>query len=190
MPLPAKEINLTERQKANFRRLLSECVPDKNGCMIWQGCVDNHGRASFGTKNFIAARVLYALTWGQLDSNECVCHTCDNPRCMSLNHLWIGRHKDNMKDMRDKGRRVSGRVSYNGLYKETVQQEGRILSLRKEGYLVKEIANKVGLCVPTIMKVLLRHPIVCGLCGKKYKTLKGLGMHITRHHRHGEGSSS
>lgn len=62
-------------------------------------------------------------------------------------------------------------------------KEDSVVGLRSRGLLVEQIAQRVGLCEPTVLAILRKYPIVCGYCGRTFQRQKGLGMHITRAHR-------
>lgn len=43
-----------------------------------------------------------------IHKDEIVMHTCDNPKCVNINHLKLGTHTTNQKDKFDKGRQAKG----------------------------------------------------------------------------------
>lgn len=73
-----------------------------SGCIEWQGPLDRkgYGRISNGK---LAHRYAYMTEKGD-PRGLCVCHSCDNPKCVNPDHLWLGTQKDNLRDMYSKAR--------------------------------------------------------------------------------------
>lgn len=75
-------------------------------CWIWMASTTSFGHGVFfiNGRQDLAHRAAYTLCVGSIPGDLHVLHHCDNPRCVRPDHLFLGTHQDNMRDMRDKGR--------------------------------------------------------------------------------------
>lgn len=81
-------------------------VKKSKGCWNWQGALQSKGYGSFSVegKTYLAHRIAYELTFGEIHPQMFVMHKCDNPRCVNPSHLREGTPLDNVTDMWRKGR--------------------------------------------------------------------------------------
>ncbi len=83
-----------------------------SGCWEWQAARDKNGYGIFGDAAFttkFAHRISWILHRGEIPAGMGILHSCDNPRCVNPEHLFVGTQSDNMKDMGLKGRARSTR---------------------------------------------------------------------------------
>lgn len=81
----------------------------ESGCRVWLGAHSSCNRPVFhlGGSNRYAHRIIWEINNGRIPERQCVCHSCDNPRCINIDHLFLGTLRDNHDDMVLKGRRAS-----------------------------------------------------------------------------------
>lgn len=87
---------------------------DKNGpihpkfgpCWLWIGGKNQHGYGQI--QNYDKKMEVHRFSWihlvGEIEGGLFVLHRCDNPACVNSAHLFLGTQRDNMLDMRAKGR--------------------------------------------------------------------------------------
>ena len=51
-----------------------------------------------------AHRFIWEKTYGPIPKDMCVLHSCDNPKCINPEHLFLVKINDNNQDMIRKGR--------------------------------------------------------------------------------------
>lgn len=128
----------------------------RGDCWLWTGSLNSrgYGRLNDRGRTVLAHRLAYNQAHGVvLQTAELACHTCDNPRCVRPDHLFVGSHRDNTDDMIAKGRMPSRKGEGNGTHKLT---ETDVLAIRRDGRSATEIAAEYAVHESTIRHVLVR----------------------------------
>src|SRR5579864_6013363 len=94
-------------------RFLSKIDKTDEGCQEWQGGLFVKGYGQFELsppkKPVLAHRYAFELYWGvTVPPGLGVLHECDNRKCVSPAHLFIGDSRRNTDDMMSKGRQSKG----------------------------------------------------------------------------------
>jgi HNH endonuclease len=83
------------------------------GCLLYTLLTNKKGyaRAYFKGKYRPITHISYESEYGPIPKGLLVLHKCDTPSCFNPDHLFLGTHKDNVKDCYSKGRAHNQKVT-------------------------------------------------------------------------------
>jgi len=127
--------------------------PSDNSCWVWTGHVDKI--SGYGVLKVPglkspqhAHRIAYELTNGPVTDGQMVLHgrMCHDKRCCRPDHLYLGTHTDNMRDMIAKHERRSYVGAGHPLAKLTLEQMHELKDACARGEKTPaEIARRFGI---------------------------------------------
>jgi hypothetical protein len=120
---------------------------DKTGCWNWQGArnSDGYGNTTIDNKSVGAHRAAYMAFKGEIPKGMSICHKCDNPACCNPDHLFLGTHTDNIRDMHVKGRANICHGEKCGQSKISRKDAVSIYVSQFLGIPTKELSKKYGI---------------------------------------------
>ena len=103
----------TKALRPVLERLFSK-VEKTPTCWLWHGSKGHAGHGQIlvwvdGNRRLTGThRVAWECLVGPIPAGALVLHKCDVPNCVNPDHLFLGSHDDNTKDMISKGRMAVG----------------------------------------------------------------------------------
>lgn len=147
---------LSDKRTAAFWAKVDARGPDE--CWPWLGTKTKgrYGTHDYGPLGTTAHRIAYMLKNGPLPNGLQALHSCDNPECMNPAHLFAGTQKDNLDDMRAKGRVPDYRNfgEHNGRTQFTDSEIEIIRFRHQTGAMTQtQLAAFFGVSVTTINRI-------------------------------------
>lgn len=140
-----------------LNKLTSYSRTIQNGCIIWVGSrdKDGYGKICVQRISFRVHRVAYFTYYGIDPKELLVCHTCNNPSCVNVEHLYLGNQLQNQQQSISEGRSVKNLGESNGQHKLTREKVIQIRKLASFGVSQTSISKQYKVRQSVISDIVL-----------------------------------
>ncbi len=115
-------------------KLLANIKKTETNCWLYKNTTSGpYSKLRWNGKWYSGHRCSWEVFNGKIPDKMWVCHSCDTPKCINPDHLFVGTQSDNIKDSVKKGRfKQIGEGSHLSRFTDIQIEEMR--SLRAEGF--------------------------------------------------------
>jgi hypothetical protein len=157
-----------------FRTKYAEAIPVdgplETSCLRWPDSLGTwgYGRIFYREKQFVATRIAWQVFKGEIPVGLLVCHHCDNPWCVNIDHLFLGTDADNNLDKIAKGCEPFPLIGeHNPFAKPTTEQAHEVYELAwSSRYTQREIARMFDITQQNVSMIKHRRSWNC-LCDER-----------------------
>ena len=125
-------------------------VQNENGCLLWKHGISDSGYGIhiLDGVTWYAHRLNWFLSGRDLPKGLFLLHRCDTPRCVNIEHLFLGTPKDNMVDKVLKNRQTKG-INHPA----SKLSESKVVEIRNSNLSSNKLAAIYGVSKTAIVKV-------------------------------------
>lgn len=141
-------------------RIKDNSIQRDNGCIEWTATRNNQGyglihfamKLGDGWKSSIPAHRAHYMAHHNiiLERNQLVCHSCDNPSCVNIRHLFLGSPRDNAQDKLAKGRNAK---NYKLHTRQRIHSDDTIRAIKAATGQLREVSAQYGVSVSYVSRL-------------------------------------